>query len=208
VFTSWHESIKEGVIEEMDNTKINLHRISLIDKKNVVEDKKAKSLSFFCQVSPVLIDENIISELKEVSRLNNNTTVRVCIHTSPDAEQHDMIILIKKSTYCPPHKHIHCGETYHMIEGEMGVFSFDDNGNVYDSAFLKKSNLYRVAKGGYHAVLPISDYVIFHESRKGPFLGDKDSAFPDWSPEKEDIDEVKAFIKHHEAMLNINMRES
>jgi cupin fold WbuC family metalloprotein len=188
----------------MDNTNFNLHRISLIDKKNVVEDKKAKSISFFCKIHPVLINEKIINELKEVSKLHNNANVRVCLHTSPDSEQHDMIILGRKEAYCRPHKHTHVGETFHMIEGEMGVFSFDDDGNVYDSVFLQRSDVYRVAKGSYHAVLPISDYVIFHENRKGPFLGDNDSIFPDWSPEKDDLDEIKAYIKTHEEMLNMS----
>ena len=187
----------------MDSINSNLHRISLIDKLNIIEDKKAKSMSFFCQVSPVLIDEKILGELKELSRFNN-ATVRVCLHSSSDAEQHDMIIIIRKDSYFRPHKHNHCGETYHVIEGEMGVFSYDDKGSIYDSAFLQKNNLYRVSKGNFHAVLPISDYVIFHESRIGPYLGSKDSIFADWSPEEGDVDEIKVFIKTHQEILNFN----
>jgi len=187
----------------VDSRNSNLHRISLIDKLNVVEDKKAKSMSFFCQVSPVLIDEKILGELKELSRFNN-ATVRVCLHSSSGADQHDMIIIIRKDSYCRPHKHDHVGETYHLIEGEMGVFSYDDKGSINDSALLQKNNIYRVSKGGYHAVLPLSDYVIFHESRIGPYLANNDSIFADWSPGKDDIDEIKVFIKTHLEILNFN----
>ena len=192
----------------MSNSKSNQYKVSLIDKTNVVEDKKAKSLSFFCTINPVLVDEKIISELKEVSKFHNNANVRICLHSSPDAEQHDMIILEKKDSYYRPHKHNQVGETFHMIEGEMGVFSFDDNGNVYDSVFLKRSYVYRIAKGSYHAILPISDYVIYHENRKGPFLGNNDSIFPAWSPSKENMNEIKSFIKTHKEMLDTNKSQT
>jgi hypothetical protein len=68
----------------------------------------------------------------------------------------------------------------------------------------KQGNLYRVAKGSYHAVFPISDYVIYHENKPGPFLGDNNSIYADWSPEKEDLDEIKTFKKNHKDILNMS----
>tara|TARA_B100000795_G_C22572093_1_gene350492 strand:+ start:136 stop:705 length:570 start_codon:yes stop_codon:yes gene_type:complete len=187
----------------MGNNKINSHRISLIDQQNVLEDKKAKSLSFFCKNSQVLINDVIINELKEVSRLHNNANCRVCLHNSPESLHHDMIILETKDSYLRPHKHIYSsGETFHVIEGEMGVFTFDDKGNVSDSPLLQKGDVYRVPKKVYHALFPISEYVIYHENKVGPFLGQKDNIYADWSPEKDDLDGVKIYKKNHLEILN------
>jgi len=187
----------------MGNNKINLHRISLLDQQNVVEDKKAKSLSFFCKISQVLINDVIINELKEVSRLHNNANCRVCLHTSPDSLHHDMIILERKDSYLRPHKHIYTsGETFHVIEGEMAVLSFDDKGNVFDSPCLQKGDLYRISKGIYHALLPISDYIIYHENKVGPFLGQQDNIYADWSPENDDLDGIKIYKKNQLERLN------
>ena len=188
----------------MENRKENLSRISLIDKQNVVQDMKAKSLSFFCKNNPVLINDLIINELKEISRLNNNANCRVCLHSSPDALQHDMIILERKDAYFRPHKHNNAGETFHIIEGEMGVFSFDEKGNVYDSIILQKADLYRIAPGSYHAVFPITDYVIYHENKAKPLEGGNDSIFADWSPEQDDLDGIKAYKKNHQEILNVS----
>jgi len=187
----------------MGNNKINLHRISLLDQQNVVEDKKAKSLSFFCKNSQVLINDVIINELKEVSRLHNNANCRVCLHTSPDSLHHDMIILERKDSYLRPHKHIYAsGETFHVIEGVMAVLSFDDKGNVFDSPRLQKGDLYRISKGVYHALFPISDYIIYHENKVGPFLGQKDNIYADWSPENDDLDGIKFYKKNLVERLN------
>ena len=31
--------------------------------------------------------------------------------------------------------------------------------------------------------MPVTDVVIYHENKPGPFLGDDDSIFPDWAPD-------------------------
>jgi len=188
----------------MGNSKLNFYRISLKDGTNVTQDKKAKSLSFFCNNHPVLIDANIVNELKELSRKYDNANCRICMHNAPDDDHHDMIILEKKDHYYPPHRHEYVGETFHMIEGSMGIFSFNNDGTVLDCVVLKKNEIYRIAKGSFHAIFPLSDYVVYHEGRKGPFLGENDSLLPDWAPNKGDLEEIKIYMKDHEKILKMS----
>ena len=189
----------------MVNYKMNLQRISLINQKNVVKDKKAKSLSFFCVDSQVFINDEIINELKEVSRLHNDSNCRVCLHTSPESVHQDMVILETKASYLRPHKHIYAsGETFHLIEGEMAVLTFDDKGNILDSPRLQKGDLYRITNGVFHALFPITEYIIYHENKVGPFLGQKDNIYADWSPNFDDLDGIKIYKEMHEKIIYSN----
>jgi len=90
-----------------------------------------------------------------------------------------MIIFHWKNTYCRPHKHLKKEETCHMIEGSQRIFTFDKNGNIKDSVLLdrKKNIIFRINKNTFHSSKIISKYVIFHESKPGPYLGEKDSIF-------------------------------
>ena len=182
---------------------MNLQRVSLINQKNVVIDQKAKSLSFFCEFIYFFINDEIINELKEVSRLHNVAKCRICLHTSPESLHQDMVILETKAAYLRPHKHIYStGETFHLIEGEMVVLTFDDKGNVVDSPRLQKGNLYRISNGIFHAIFPLTDYIIYHENKVGPFLGQKDNIYADWSPQDDDLDGIKIYKKKHIEIIN------
>ena len=61
--------------------------------------------------------------------------------------------------------------------------------------------MYSIAVGMYHAVMPLSDPVIYHESKPGPFLGDGDSMYPDWAPAEDDSDAVAAYKSMARAQL-------
>ncbi len=77
----------------------------------------------------------------------------------------------------------------------MGVFVFDGGGNVVDAGVLEAQGtfLYRIDVDMYHAVMPLSDLVIYHESKLGPFTGEGDSVYPPWAPDGSDADEVKEY---------------
>ncbi len=161
------------------------HRISLTnpDPQLVREDTAAKSVAFFALVRPVWVGAALYEELKQVSTYRGGKNVRLCLHSMPGDDQHDMIILNRKGTLHPPHRH-HGGkaETFHVVEGRMGVFSFDANGNPAEVGILGPGEVYRFGPDHFHTVMPLDDFVIHHESRVGPFLGDDDCIFPEWGP--------------------------
>ena len=109
---------------------LGLSTISLINfnEDKIRKDDKAKTISFFCKKRPVRIDREVISDLRKVSESNNKANVRICLHDSPMANHHDMVILERHGKYYRPHKHNNKGEAFHIISGQMGIFSFDDNG--------------------------------------------------------------------------------
>ena len=46
----------------------------------------------------------------------------------------------------------------------------------------------------FHAVLPITDFVIYHETKPGPFLGKMDSIYPDWAPNVNNQNEINIYL--------------
>lgn len=173
-----------------------LSSISLLapDPDKIQSDPKAKTLSFFCKRRPVRIDAAVIAELIHLGSVADSRNVRVCLHESPAAEHHDMIILEHRGRYYRPHRHNRKGECFHIMRGEMGVFGFADDGEVLDAIRLNPGDIYRIEVGMYHAVMPLSDTVVYHESKPGPFLGESDSIYPSWAPDGSDPAAVRAYV--------------
>lgn len=189
----------------MSERPMNLSHISLRnpDPDKIRSDPGAKTLSFFCLHRPVLINADTIGELKTLSSENGNANVRICLHESPQANHHDMIILERAGKYYRPHLHPDKGEAFHIIEGQMGLFAFDANGNVLDAVVLNKGDIYRVEAGMHHALLPITDPIIYHENKPGPFLGDSSNLYPEWAPDGTNSDEVSAYVSELKSKLKM-----
>jgi cupin fold WbuC family metalloprotein len=175
---------------------MSISTISLLepDTDKIWEDTGAKSVSFFCRRRPVRVDAAVIGELKRISAERGGSNVRVCLHHGPDSAHHDMVILENVGKYYRPHRHVAKGETFHIIEGRMGLFAFDADGNVTDACALAAGDIYRVEEGGYHAVMPLSAPVIYHENKPGPFTGQGDSLFPAWAPDGTNAAEVERYV--------------
>lgn len=169
--------------------------VRLDDPEQVWEDGRAKSVSFFCRREPVRVDAALLDELKAVASRIGNKNARVCLHDSPDAAFHEMIIFERRGGYLRPHKHENKGESYHVIEGAMAAFIFHEDGRVVDACRIGAGGAiaYRVGANMFHAVMPLTEYVIYHEAKPGPFLGVHDSIYPPWAPDGVDAAAVSAF---------------
>ena len=169
------------------------------------EDRKAKTKAYFFKKTEVVFNRKIINFLEKYYK-KNKKDIRVCIHRDPSEKQHDMVLLQKrKDFYKPwfenrkmgtfPHKHLKKGETYHMIFGKMGCVLFNNNGKVKKMCVLKKGDIFRVPKNTYHTMMPITNYVVYHESKIGPFLKKADSIFPKWLKKYNKFQYLKKFRK-------------
>jgi cupin fold WbuC family metalloprotein len=150
--------------------------VDLQDPDSVWINEEGRSLGIFCKKKPVRVDGGLIQKLKETSARLDGKNLRLCLHESPEAAFHEMIILERRSNYYRPHKHLVKGESYHIIEGSLGVAIFNDVGAVIDACVLEPggSFIYRVGANMYHAVMP--------------------SVFPTWSPDGNDPQQVAEFV--------------
>lgn len=168
--------------------------ISVKKEYQLVADPDALSTSFFCKADSPIIDKRMIDALREYS-LQQNCDVRICLHSNPDASFQNMIIVHRKSNYYRPHEHIVNGESYHLLDGDLGIPFFDDDGRVVDHRRMTISDniISRIPIGVSHAMFPLSELVIFHESKSGPFVPGEDTLHPAWAPEAGDSGAIRRY---------------
>jgi cupin fold WbuC family metalloprotein len=139
-----------------------------------------------------------IAFLKSVAALNERKRVRLCAHPDSSDRIHEMLIVHAKAAYVPPHKHINKSESFHIIEGLLKVFLFDEDGVVVDTIEMGepisgRPFFYRLSSFRYHSVLPESEFVVFHEVTNGPF-DRKDMVIAPWAPAEDDLEGQNKFL--------------
>jgi len=146
----------------------------------------------------VTVDSAGIADLKRAAENNERRRIRLCTHRRVDDRLHEMVIVHALDTYVRPHKHLGKSESFHVIEGDVDVVLFDDDGGVSDfipmGAFASgRPFFYRIAAPRYHTLLIRSDVLVFHETTGGPFRRD-DTVFAPWAPEDGDAAAVSRFL--------------
>ena len=135
--------------------------------------------------------------LKEQAAKNERSRVRLCAHPGNDDLLHEMLIIHVQNTYVAPHKHVNKSESFHIIEGTLSVFLFDDDGKVTETIRMGEVNsgrvfYYRLSSSIYHSILPESEFVVFHEVTNGPF-NRQDMIIAPWAPEEDDCEAMESF---------------
>ncbi len=149
--------------------------------------------------SPIVtIDNEDLVFLKKEVLETPNKRIRICAHENSSDHLHEMLIVMVKGSYVRPHKHIDKSESFHIIEGALGVIIFDDEGEILKVIPMGdissgKIFFYRLSSTHYHSLILRTDFVIFHETTKGPFFKEETLWAP-WSPAVGDPAE-KLFLK-------------
>jgi len=130
-----------------------------------------------------------VQEFKNMALINPRKRIRYNAHLGMENPIHEMLIVHTKGTYVPPHRHSTKTESFHIIEGELTVFLFDDTGKVYNIIPMgeyasERSFFYRVEKNIWHCLMVESEFIVFHETTNGPF-DVKAIEFAPWAPQHE-----------------------
>ena len=75
---------------------------------------------------------------------------------------------------------------FHILEGELDVVIFDDHGKPLQTLRMGpfgsgKIFYYRLNASFFHALLPRTAFVVFHETTAGPFV-QNEAIFAPWAP--------------------------
>lgn len=163
------------------NTLINLHH-----SDTCWRDSKAKSPSFFAMQPAAMLTLATINQLKDMAT-RTGENVRVSLHENPEAALHDMVICQRHDRWFLPKKH-QKAKTFHILDGWLAIFLFDNDGNVLDACKLNPQTapIYRVGPNLFHADIPMSKLAVHHEITTGPFLGAEDRVIAPWCPNSDD----------------------
>jgi cupin fold WbuC family metalloprotein len=147
------------------------------------EDKSGRSKSFYFKKNSVFNEGLIKTFLLEYAK-KHGEDARVCLHANYKDTLQDMVLIQHSKNFYPPHKHSNRYDTYHILEGCLGVVIFDNKGQVVKTYKLKKNFFYKTPKNKYHLTLPLTTKVVYHEYRSGSFDRKTNCIFPNWAPDK------------------------
>jgi cupin fold WbuC family metalloprotein len=153
----------------------------------------------------VVVDAADIGRLKEAAEETARRRIRLCAHHSVDERVQEMLIVHPIGTYVRPHKHVGKSESFHVVEGDVDVVVFDDDGGVDDvirmGAFASgRPFYYRIAGPLFHTLLIRSSVLVFHETTSGPFRR-ADTVFAPWAPDDGDAAASREYLASLEARL-------
>lgn len=144
-----------------------------------------------------MVTPELVAELKRLALASPRRRARVCLHHSAAHPTQEMVIVFHRDSYMPPHRHPQGkSESYHLLEGSLRVFIFDDTGLVLGTLPLTAGGavLYRLAAPLWHMPVPTSEWVVYHEVYTGPFVKTTDVEFPPWAPPESRPDEAVAYV--------------
>jgi cupin fold WbuC family metalloprotein len=115
---------------------------------------------------------------------------RLCAHPGPADPLHEMLICLARDTYVRPHRHAGKSESFHVIDGELDVVLFHDDGAIREVIRLGpyasgRAFFYRLMEPCFHTVLVNTPHALFHETTNGPF-DPAETEFAPWAPAEGD----------------------
>ena len=146
------------------------------------------------------IDQDDIEQLKDLVRQAPRQRVRLCAHRDTEDALHEMVIALLATVYFPPHRHLNKSESFHLVDGEMDVILFKDDGSIDRLIPMGvmgsgKTYYYRLSSPRYHILLPRSDFVVFHETTNGPFRREE-TDYAAWAPgEDAPPEEISGYLE-------------
>lgn len=130
------------------------------------------------------LDDEYIGKLKDIALQHPLRRSRVCLHRGQDSPVQEMIIVAHRETVISPHCHPQLkAESYHVIEGTLLVNIFSEDGQIIRSIRLfadSHPRIYRIEGGVWHQPIPQSEWVVYHEVFRGPFLKERDVRYAHW----------------------------
>lgn len=177
-------------------------RLHLHDADKFTLDKTGFTWAYFCRQTDPVIHRDLLKELEAACFEHQQSSLRICLHPSPQSPLHEMVIVQRSNSYSPPHKHQARDETIQVLQGDMAAVLFEEDGRIRETLLLASGStfLLRVSRQTYHLLMPLTDIAIFSESRLGPFCAE-DTLFASWAPGRADLEEAESYKRELRFLL-------
>lgn len=123
---------------------------------------------------------------------------RLCAHPDVADPVHEMIIVLARDSYVPPQKHRGRSESFHIVEGALSLILFEEDGTPVEVVTMGapgtgRAFFCRISPDRYHMVVPLTDFVVFHETTRGPY-DPADTMDAPWAPAGHDREALERFL--------------
>lgn len=158
-----------------------------------------------------VVNKNLLTEIS--SNAFNSVRKRAMFNLHEDYQDsiQRMVNVLQPTTYLCPHKHIDPEkfEVFVIIQGELLVLMFDDEGEIINHIILspKLGNyIAELPPAIYHTIIPLAVNTAVFECKEGPYAPLLDKNFAPWAP-KEGEEGTLDFNKKILDKLGINFPE-
>lgn len=157
-----------------------------------------KSAEVFLAEGPIAaLGQAEIAALKAAVKASPKRRARINAHPDGEDTLHEMIIAIDASSYIRPHKHPGKSEAFHIVEGEVDIVVFNDDGEIDRVVELgapggSRSFYYRMSNAFFHTLIIRSGLLVVHEITNGPFRPAA-TVFADFAPEDSETEKASAY---------------
>ena len=144
----------------------------------------------------LFINNDLVEQIIEEANQSQRHMARLLMHFDHEDPVQEMLIAMDRNCAVMPNRSSGRSESLQVVQGELLLVIFDDNGNVVKRIEMgpygsDKTFLYRLSSTPWHTMIPLSKIVVVHEVIEGPFLNSSDP-LPDWVPDN--TEDLKLFI--------------
>ena len=169
------------------------------NRDNLLNNIRKENAEVLYRDGDKVVTKDNLEELKTLAIQNPRKRVRLCTHNSPEDKLHEMFIVHMRNCYIRPHKHKNKAESLSILEGEVDLVLFNDNGSIKQVVNMGSPDTgrifyHRLSLPIYHTLIIRTDFLVFQENTEGPFLRNN-TVFPDWAPVDEGLGSQKYIEK-------------
>ncbi|KTS71671.1 cupin [Pseudomonas oryzihabitans] len=133
-----------------------------------------------------LFDQALFADLLRQAALSPRRRAHHNLHAM-DEPCHRLVVGMCADSYVPPHRHLdpHKAESLLVLQGRLGLLSFDEQGGVLQRQELSQAAGclgVDLAPGHYHALVALGGDCLFFECKAGPFVPLGEGERPAWAP--------------------------
>ena len=148
----------------------------------------------------LFINNELVEQIVKEASQSQRHMARILMHFDHEDPVQEMLIAMGRNCAVMPNRSVGRSESLQVVQGELLLIIFDDNGNVVKRvemgpAWSDKVFLYRLSSTPWHTMIPLTKMVVVHEALEGPFKQSSEP-LPDWLPG--DSESLKRFLKEIE----------
>lgn len=144
------------------------------------------------------IDGELLARVLEAARASPRRRTNHNFHASAEDNPHRFLNAMLRDTYVRPHRHLHPpkSESFLVLEGELSVFVFDDDGRNLERHDLALHGVRGVdlPPGVWHSLVVRSEHAVIYEVKPGPWDPATDKDMAPWAP-PEGHPDAAAFVR-------------
>ena len=151
----------------------------------------------------LFINNDLVEQIIEEASQSQRHMARLLMHFDHEDPVQEMLIAMDRNCAVMPNRSVGRSESLQVVQGELLLIIFDDNGNVIKRVEMGPAGsgkvfLYRLSSTPWHTMIPLTKMVVVHEALEGPFKQSSEP-LPDWVPS--DSESLKRFLKEIEMQV-------